>query len=237
MNKGLKYKSILVISDLHFPFNHPDVVAFLRAIKNKYKPDKVISLGDEVDFHGINFHEHNPDLPSPGDELATAIRRLQPIYKLFPKMDLVESNHGSMVMRKAISSGLPRKVFKNYRDVLNAPKGWHWHDELIIYMSDGNPLYICHGKSADVLKLSQSMGMSCIQGHFHERFEVRYWGNKLGLYWGCIAGCLIENKSLAFAYNKLNLKRPVIGTVVIVEGHPKLIPMVLNKSGRWVGRL
>lgn len=63
------------MSDLHYPFCHPDTVAFLRAIKNKYNPDKVVSLGDEVDFHGINFHYHDPDLPSPGDELNVAIKR------------------------------------------------------------------------------------------------------------------------------------------------------------------
>lgn len=231
------FKNILILSDLHYPFCHPDTVAFLKAIKNKYKPDKVISLGDEVDFHGINFHYHDPDLPSPGDELNVAIRRLQPLYKLFPKMDLVESNHGSMVFRKALANGLPKKLFKNYREVIDAPKGWHWHDELIVKMSDGNSVYICHGKSSDSLKLSQSMGMSCVQGHFHEKFEVRYWGNKMGLFWGCIAGCLIENKSLAFAYNKLNLKRPVIGTILIKEGHPIMLPMVLDKRGRWVGKL
>lgn len=222
---------------MHYPFNHPDVYAFLKEIKRKYKPDKVISLGDEVDFHGINFHSHDPDLQSPGDELQTAIRRMQPLYKLFPEMDLVESNHGSMVFRRALANGLPRRIFKCYRDVIEAPKGWRWHDEIILYMGDGKPLYICHGKSADVLKLSQSMGMSCIQGHYHEKFEVRFWGNKLGLYWACIAGCLIDNKSLAFAYNKLNLKRPVIGTVVVLNGIPQLIPMLLNKSGRWVGKL
>jgi hypothetical protein len=98
-------------------------------------------------------------------------------------------------------------------------------------------VYICHGKSADILKLSQSMGMSAIQGHYHEKFEVRFWGNKLGLFFGMIVGCLIENSSYAFSYNKLNLKRPVIGCGIIINGIPMLIPMVLNSKGRWIGVL
>jgi hypothetical protein len=40
-------------------------------------------------------------------------------------------------------------------------------------------------------------------------------------------------KSLAFEYNKLQKTRPVIGTVVILNGIPKLIPMVLKNNGRW----
>jgi hypothetical protein len=45
--------------------------------------------------------------------------------------------------------------------------------------------------------------------------------------------CLINMKSLAFEYNKLQKSRPVIGTGVIIDGLPILIPMVLNKNGRW----
>jgi UDP-2,3-diacylglucosamine pyrophosphatase LpxH len=231
------FRSVLVISDQHFPYNHPDIIAFLKAIASKYKPDKIVNIGDEIDGHSISFHEKDPDLMSPSDELQTAINRLQAMYKLFPEMDLVESNHGSLVYRRARFAGLPKKVVRDYADVIEAPKGWKWHNDLILKMSDGHPVYFCHGKSADVLKMSQAMGMSCVQGHFHEKFEIRYWGNKLGLYWGMTVGCLIDNDSLAFSYNKINLKRPLIGCGLILDGHPKLLPMVLDKSGRWVGKL
>lgn len=235
--KSKKFKSILVIPDQHFPYNHPDIVAFLRAVKKKYKPDKVVNLGDEVDWHAISFHDHDPDLMSPSDELQTAINRLQPLYKLFPEMDVLESNHGSLVYRKGKTHGLPRHVFKSYREVLQAPKGWHWHPELTLQMSNGQHVYFCHGRSAQGLKLSQGMGMCTVQGHYHEKFEVQYWGNSIGLFWSVMAGCLIENESLAFAYNKTNLKRPLIGCVVIINGLPQLIPMVLKKGGRWTGVL
>ena len=231
------YNSILVLSDMHYPYNHADLLAFLRALKNKYKPDLVISLGDEVDLNAFSFHEKDPDLLSPGDELKTAIARLKPLYKLFPKMEIVESNHGSLVYRRGKAFGLPRHVLRSYRDVLEAPKDWKWHKDLIVKASDKSNIYFCHGRSADGLKLSQSIGMKCVQGHFHEKFEVRYWGNKIGLFWSVIAGCLIEDDSLAFAYNKLNLKRPIIGTVVIINGQPRLEPMILNDSGRWTGVL
>lgn len=228
---------VLVIGDMHIPYNHPDTVAFLRAIKKKYRPDRVIQIGDEIDHHAISFHGADPDLMSPGYELQAAIKRLQPIYRLFPKMDLIESNHGSLVFRRAKAMGLSRSVFKSYREMIEAPRGWIWHFDLTIKLSDGSHCYFHHGKTADPLKLSQSMGMSSVQGHYHERFSVNYWGNSLGLYFQAFTGCLVNDNSLAMSYNNTNLKRPVIGSIIIIDGHPILLPMVLNKRGRWIGKL
>ena len=50
-------------------------------------------------------------------------------------------------------------------------------------------------------------------------------------------GCLINPKSLAFAYGKNFSKRPIIGMGVILDGVPVLIPMLLDKHGRWDGRI
>lgn len=228
---------VLVIGDIHFPYNHPDTIAFLKKIKEVYKPDKIIQIGDEVDFHAISFHGADPDLLSPGDELQSAIQKLQPLYKLFPKMDLIESNHGSLVYRKGKFHGLPRNVFKSFREVLEAPKDWRWHFDLTIKLSNGNYCYFHHGKTSDPLKLSQSMGMSSVQGHFHEKFSINYWGNSLGLYWQAFTGCLVNDDSLAMSYNNTNLKRPIIGSLMIIDGWPRLIPLVMNKDGRWIGKL
>jgi hypothetical protein len=52
-----------------------------------------------------------------------------------------------------------------------------------------------------------------------------------------VVGCLIDDKSMAFAYNKLQLKRPLIGVGIILDGQPKLLPMILNKEGRWIRKI
>lgn len=236
MNAG-SYKSILVISDQHFPYNHPDIIEFLSAIKDKYRPDKIVNIGDEFDYHALSFHPSDPDLMSSSDELKAAINRISPLYNLFPEMDILESNHGSLVYRKAKVNGVPRHVFKSYREVLGAPDGWKWHDELIVKASNGEDIYFCHGKSADVLKHSQRIGMSVVSGHFHEKFEIRYWSSvKNKLHFAMIIGCLIENNSLAFAYNKLNLNKPIIGCAIIINGIPVLLPMLLDENNRWIER-
>jgi hypothetical protein len=50
-------------------------------------------------------------------------------------------------------------------------------------------------------------------------------------------GSLINQKSLAFAYAKNFKTRFILGSAMIVEGYPKLLPMVLNNKGDWIERL
>jgi tRNA-splicing ligase RtcB len=49
--------------------------------------------------------------------------------------------------------------------------------------------------------------------------------------------CLVDDTSMAMAYNKLQLQRPIIGTGIIINGQPKLLPMVLRRGGRWDRRV
>lgn len=228
--------SVLVISDTHIPYHHPDLFDFLSDIKRTYKPDRVIHIGDEVDNHAMSYHDSDPDLRSAGDELSVAKGYIKQMEKLFPKMDLLESNHGSLYFRKAKTHGIPRSAMKSYSELLGV-KNWKWHFDLTIRLSDGQPVYFHHGKNKDSLKLSKNMGMSAVQGHYHSEFNIKYWGNPERLNWGMNVGCLIDDESYAMAYNKATLDRPIIGLGVILEGQPMLIPMVKKRNGRWNGKL
>lgn len=230
------YTTILCIPDQHFPFNHVDIFRFLAAVAKKFKPDKIVNLGDEVDSHSMSMHDHSPDLPSPNDEMEMALTRLRHLYKLFPKMDILESNHGSLYYRRAAKNGLPKRVIKSYREILEAPKDYHWHHDLELHSGDSKILF-CHGLSNDALKNSKNKSMCFVQGHYHSKFEIKYWANSERLFWGVTSGCLIDYKALAFEYGRLALDKPILGATVIVNGFPLLVPMVLNKSGRWIGKL
>lgn len=222
---------------MHIPYNHPDMLPFLRAVKKKYEPTKVICVGDEVDKHSMSFHDSDPDLMSAGDELEASIKMLKKIYKLFPKVDLVDSNHGSMVYRKGKAHGIPRKYIKDYGDVLEAPKTWNWYNSLTIVLPNGQKCFITHGMSKNGLKLASSMGMCTVQGHYHTEFNVQYGSSPSQLYWSMMVGCLIDDKSMAFHYNKVTPGRPIIGLGMIIDSQPCLIPMILDTNGRWIGKL
>jgi len=227
---------ILIISDMHIPYHHPDMLAFLKYLKRKYNPTKVVSMGDELDKHALSFHDSDPDLASAGDELTKSLPIIQRVEKLFPEMSIIESNHGSMIFRKAKAKGLPKAYLRSYNDVLGVSDKWQWHEDLVLELPNGQPCYFHHGKTTQALRLSQQMGMCAVQGHYHETFGINYWGNSTGLYWGLQTGCLINDKSYAFSYNNVNIKRPLIGTALIIDSQPVLEPMILDKDGRWVGR-
>lgn len=219
--------SILIISDMHIPYHHKDALDFLSDLKAKYKPTRIVCMGDELDKHSLSFHSSDPNLSSAGEELESSLPTITQLKKLFPKMDLLESNHGSLLYRKAKHHGIPVQYLKSYNEVLGVDNKWRWHFDLTLTLPNGQPCYFHHGKSGDVLKLSQAMGMNAVQGHFHEKMAVQYWANPIGLYFGLQTGCLIDDESLAFSYNNVNLKRPLIGTAVIVDSVPILEAMKL----------
>lgn len=227
---------ILLISDMHIPYHHKDTIVFLQYLKDKYEPTRVVCLGDELDKHSLSFHDSDPDLPSAGDELRLALPVVQQLKEMFPVMDILESNHGSLVYRKAHANGIPKQYLKSYNEVLGVDGNWKWHYDMVVDLPDGNKCYLHHGKSANVTKTSQTMSMCAVQGHYHEGFKIEYWGNPIALYWAMQAGCLIDDKSYAFNYNNVNLKRPIIGTGLIIDSQPILEPMVLSSDGRWIHR-
>ena len=236
-NDGVEHDNsrVLLISDLHIPYHHQDAIAFLTHLKQKYNPTRVICLGDEVDGHALSFHDSDPDLPSAGDEIRQALPVIAELFKLFPKMDILESNHGSLVWRKAKVFGIPKHYIKSYNEVLGVDSGWKWSFDLTVDLPNGQKCYMHHGKTSNIIQLSQQMGMNALQGHYHETFKIDYWGNSTGLYWGMQCGCLIDDDKLAFNYNNVNIKRPIIGTGLIIDSMPVLEPMRLNSKGRWVG--
>ena len=228
-----KHDRILVISDLHFPYHFPEVFAFLIKLKNKYKPTKIVMIGDEMDWHSINVsHIINPDLPAPVDELEIGRSLCGQLEKIFPEMVLLESNHGSMVLRRAMAKGMSRFFLRDYNEILDVGRGWRWQEKHIIETTKGRVMF-AHQFCRDIAKAVRETSMSCCQGHFHTVSEVKYVGNDFHLNWGMSVGCLVDKKSLAMAYMKVNLAKPILSCGIITEGIPQIVPMVLNTSGSW----
>ena len=235
MAKG--YSSVLVISDLHAPWQHPDALEFLFSIKKKIKPDFVLNVGDECDAHALSMHDSDPDLPSAGDELKMAKKVIHDLEKIFPEMTLLHSNHSSLIYRRALKHGMPRAYLRNYNEFLEVGPGWQWVDDINFKVSDGSEVFATHGISADGLKLAMQYGKNVIQGHFHSKFNIQYFSNPDNLIWSMSCGCLTKQSSLAFQYARNFRMRFVIGTGAVIDGQPKLFAMQMDKHGRWTGEI
>ena len=232
----MNHKRILVVSDMHIPYHHQDAIRFLKEIKKEYKPDFIVNIGDLLDFHAISMHSHDPDLFSAGHELKEARKYVKELEGIFPKVIEVDSNHSSLVYRRALKFGMSKEFLKDYGDFLGTKK-WKWVDDLTLKMSNGQRCFFTHGRSADILKVSQTMGMSAVQGHYHTKFVISYWANPDAIMWGMNVGCLINQKSMAFAYAKNFKTRFILGCGIIINGIPKLLPMVLDNKGKWIGKI
>jgi hypothetical protein len=75
--------------------------------------------------------------------------------------------------------------------------------------------------------------MSIIQGHFHCSSTIVYEANDFHLNFGATIGCLVDKKSLSMAYMKLNMKKPILSCLVVTDGIPKIVPMLLKVNGDW----
>lgn len=232
------YKCVLVISDQHYPYQHPDIIPFLKAIKAKFPIDLVLNTGDEADYHALSFHDSDPNLDSAGTELESARRGIAKLHALFPVQLVAGSNHGSMVFRRAKAHGIPVQALRPYREVLfpeHGAPGWSWADEWII-KTPGGPVMLRHS-SGNPLNDAAHNRCNMVVGHAHSAYKIDYAASSDCLYWGMTTGCLIDKTSYAFAYGKLNPKKPIIGVGMILDGLPHLIPMRLKSDGRWCGKL
>jgi hypothetical protein len=229
-------KNILTISDMHIPYEHKDALKFLTALKKKYKPDLVVSLGDLVDWHSVSFHPKHPDLASPGEELAMIRAKAKLLEKLFPKMIIIGSNHGDLPLRKIKDAGLPTLFLRDYNSIYGVGKGWVFCDDLTL-QDKTEVIYLAHALSKDAARVAAQRGVHHICGHYHTLFAIEYVSNPRNLLWAVNGGCLIDREALAFEYGKLTLDRPIIGTPMIINGQPKLEPMLLTEKGVWTGKL
>lgn len=232
------YSCILHIPDQHAPYNHPDMIPFLKAVKKAFPIDLVVNAGDELDMHAMSFHDSDPNLDSAGPELERGKIVMEQLYRVFPDMLVCSSNHGSMAYRKAKAHGLPVQFIRRYRDVIfpeHGAPGWSWAFEWIVSTPLGDVKF--KHQSAGILADAAHNRCNLMVGHSHGLFSTEYCASTDYLYWGAYGGCLIDNASYAFAYGKQSKNKPIVGCTIILNGRPMQIPMQLSSEGRWIGKL
>lgn len=232
-------KTVLFIPDTHAPYVHPDALAFLGAVADAAAPTLVVHVGDEVDHHALSYHDSNPDLASAGHELDQAIAWLKKLAKLFPNMLLCDSNHGSLAARKALTHGMPAKLFRPLNDLYEVGPGWQWEFEHVLPLPCGAiDMVVRHSWASNMrTAIKNATGACPVQGHFHGVAGVELVQSHNRLLFAMSVGCLIDTASPAFAYGKGSAARPVLGCGLVVNGCPQFVPMFVDKRGRWNKKL
>lgn len=227
---------VMIIPDTQLPFDHQDSIEFLSAVKDLYKPTKIVHIGDFFDLHALSLYTRNPDGYSAGDELRVALKKAKEYYRLFPKAQMIAGNHDIRIYKRAAEAGIPTGFLKDYMSWLEAPRGWSVHTKIEI---DG-VLYI-HGEGysgAGGHRTAAVKNMqSVVMGHLHAHAGIDYIACHHRLCFGMNVGCLIDTHAYAFEYAKNSPDKPILGCGLVLRGVPHFVPMLLNSASRWVNTL
>jgi hypothetical protein len=115
--------------------------------------------------------------------------------------------------------------------------GWKYVNEIVTKLPNGIWCKFKHNFGSNLLADSMKQSMSLVCGHLHSKSNISWWQNDMGMNFAMQVGCLIDDNSPAFDYNKGQALRPVMSCGIIKNGIPIILPMYLNKSKRWKGYL
>ena len=217
MSKPKYHKDhVLVIADLHCPYEHPGYLDFCLEIRDRVKCGTTVFIGDICDNSAISFHEHDPDCKGPEDEMREADHHLSMWMRAFPKAKICLGNHDRLPDRKRKFIGLPKRCFQTFRKIWNLPDMWYddFKHEIdgVIYMH-GTGL---SGDQAHI-KAASANRQSSVVGHTHSTGAVTYLVSEKDRIFGMNVGAGIDRKLLAFEYGRDFLKKPFIGAGVVTD--------------------
>lgn len=206
-----KESRVLVIGDLHAPFDLDGYFDHCVEVYNRYNCNQVVFIGDVIDNHYSSYHETDANGMGGAQELELAIGRLKRWYHQFPDAYVTIGNHDRIIMRKAQSSQVPAKWIKEYTEVLETPN-WKF-----VVSVDIDGVHYIHGEGGTAKTKCRADMRSTVQGHLHTQAYTEYFVGANSRVFGCQVGCGIDHEKYAFAYAKAG-KKPAIACAVIIGG-------------------
>lgn len=222
---------VLTIGDTHCPGMRVDYVEFLQHIADSWQVDRVVHIGDLVDWHSISYHEKNPKLPSPAQEREQALEQVDWLKTAFPKVDWLIGNHDELPARKCVTAMIPPTMLKDYREQWELPETWAIHPRFAKLEIDG--VLYCHGDSGAggryaYLNQAEQNFQSTVVGHFHASAGVGFLANTHHRIFGMAVGTGVDSKLEQFHYGRRYPRKPINSCGVVIDGEcPVLEPMLL----------
>ena len=206
-----KERRILVIGDLHCPFEKKGYFEFCLETYDRFNCNQVLLIGDLVDSHATSRHETDPDGMSAKTELERAIEDLQKWREAFPVATVIIGNHDRVVMRRAFSSSIPSMWIKSFNEVLGT--SWDWTER-----AEFDGVQFVHGEGGTARTKAKNDMQSTVQGHIHTQAYVEHFCGNRSRIWAMQVGCGLDRDTYAAAYAK-HYKKQAIGCGVVIGGH------------------
>lgn len=222
---------VLVIGDTHCPGMRRGYVDFLKRVADRHSINRVVHIGDLVDWASISFHEKSPGISNAVTEFNAARRQVASLARAFPKADWMIGNHDALTERQAITAGLPPQLLRDYADMWEVD--WSVHPRFAKHEIDG--VIYSHGDSGRggqhaAFQQAKDNFRSTVIGHFHSQAGVRWWANTEYRVFGMSVGCGIDAGKLQFEYGRKIVAKPILGCGVVIDGRRAIFEPWLLKS-------
>lgn len=218
---------ILVFGDLHSPYHHKDSLTFLKEQRDEFKPDRVVCIGDVVDFYAASRYPKDPDHPdSMVNEIRKTRKMMKKLGKIFPKAELCMGNHDDRLSLRAKIAGIPSEAMMTFGDIIGAPAGWRLHrsyDNLTLNVRETKEnITFAHHRGANTLLIAQRLGRTFVAGHQHTKGQIVGYNNGEKTLFGVNVPCLISDEGSPFSYTQVSHINPVQGCILIEDGVPQV---------------
>lgn len=231
-----KEDNYLIISDYHAPYGNKLALNFYACLKEDFNipDDNVYNVGDFEDQFHFSSHFRSPDRHHTAIQEIEAVREeIKKWSKVFPKMKMCTSNHGSRLYKRAMEAELPSVILKGMREIYEYPKGWEIAEQFIICATKKEFL-IFHGEGYSGIKghidAAMDLGISTAMGHLHGNGGVNHIRTRHQDLWAMNVGCSVDPESFAFEYGDKSRRKPTLGGGLVLDGGrlPLFIPMELK---------
>lgn len=243
-------KTIVCISDLQVPFHDKRAVANVVAFIKAFKPDSVVSVGDEMDFQTISRWAHGTPLEYEQTIARDRDATVQVLADL-KVQHVIRSNHtdrlfNTVMMRAPGLISLPELELPNF---LRFPQlGITYHAKpyelapgwLLMHGDEGS---VSQNGGQTALNLARKTGMSVVCGHTHRmglmHLSEGYYGRQTRTIWGMEVGNLMDSKQASYLKGGINNWQQGFG-ILWVEGKqvtPQIIPIARDGSFTAAGKV
>lgn len=222
---------ILCIGDIHEPVSRVGYLEFCKDLYEAWDCNKVIFIGDVVDWHAISSWVKEPGCPGPSDEYELAKQRVKLWSDAFPEAKVCIGNHDERPSRLAKSVSIPDFMLIPYAELWDTPN-WNWDFSFVI-----DDVLYKHGTGCGGIHpawtLMGRVKMSVVIGHCHARSGIKYSANLQQRFFAVDTGCGIDEKAWQFAYGRDIVERPVLSAAVIINGQPYVELMPCGKGEKY----
>ena len=220
---------VLIVGDIHAPCMAKGYPEFCADLYDQWSCDRVVMIGDLVDWCSISYHPKAPSLKNSEVEFVKAKKQVARLAEYFPVADWLIGNHDSLTERQATDLNLPLDVLKGYTDLWDLP-GWIAHPRFHDLVIDG--VVYRHGDKElggqfAAWKNAKANFRSVVQGHLHSQANVAYYACKAGRVFGMQVGCGVDWRAAAMSYGKAFAAKPILAAGVVIDGVSAVVePMI-----------